>query len=257
MKIQHTISRDTREHSRMLRWAIVGAAGGLWLGGCVSSNRVSSSEVKATEVRVGSLARPKAEDAISYQIRNANPYVDTASLQYKEVVSSVITALSVKGMYEAPPGTPADWIVDLDYGIRLLDRRYRTDSTPTYGSVPGEATPVSRTVGIDAEGHPINQNVYEQQPSTFGVNGSREVRISSDIFEKHLRLSARGNKITEGDIPAPEVWTVVVVSEGEDRELRKALPILAAVAIEYIDKDSQGLKAIRRKDTDKSVVFVK
>src|SRR5207248_7187511 len=77
------------------------------LSGCTSSY----------EVKVDSLAKPKAEEAISYQIHNKNPLLADDSLRYKEAANYVKTALSGKGLYEAPENTKPDLVVDLDYGI--------------------------------------------------------------------------------------------------------------------------------------------
>ena len=246
-KIRHASARRARGHSAMLLCAILFLAGGLLLAGCANS----------TEVKIDSLAKPKAEYAISYQFHNANPVINTDLFQYKEAVGIVSPALSVKGTDEAPPGTHADLVVDLAYGISPPQRRYKTESKQIFGNVPGESTPVLRTVGVDPAGSPINQTIYEQGPSTIGEVGSRDGLVALDIYEKHLRLAARENKVDEGGKPAPQVWTVDVISEGESRDLRKALPILAAAAIDNVGKDSHGQKVIRRKDTDKSVVFVK
>ena len=51
-----------------------------------------------TEVKVDSLAKPKAEDAIAYKIHNANPAIDEDTLRHKEAVGFVRTALSGKGI---------------------------------------------------------------------------------------------------------------------------------------------------------------
>jgi hypothetical protein len=231
----------------MLRCASVGLAGGLLLGGCASW----------TEVKVDSLAKPRAADAISYQIHNANPANAADTLRYKEAAGYVRTALSGKGLYEAPPGTPSDLVVELDYGISAPRHGYKTVQQPIWGTVPGESTPVSKSVGIDAQGTPVTQTVMVQGPSTLQVTGYRDVVVVSITYEKHLRLSAHENKTVEGGGPAPEVWTVEVISEGENHDLRKALPILAAVTIDYVGKDSHGQKVIRVKDTDPAVAFVK
>ena len=71
------------------------ALAGLVLAGCASS----------TQVKVDSLAKPNAEPAVSYEIKNRNPLVADDSLRYKEAAGFVKTALSGKGMYEAPPNT--------------------------------------------------------------------------------------------------------------------------------------------------------
>ena len=55
-------------------------------------------------------------------------------------------------------------------------------------------------------------------------------------------------------------WVVVefvIARSPRSGRRSKALPILAAVAIDSVGKDSHGQKIIRRKDTDKPVVYVK
>ena len=48
-------------------------------------------------------------------------------------------------------------------------------------------------------------------------------------------------------------------TEGKNRDLRKALPVLAAAMIEFVGKDTQGQKTIKLKDDDPdgAVAFVK
>ena len=88
----------------------------LLLSGCVST----------TEVKVDSLAKPNAETAVSYEIHNKNPLLADDSLRYKEAADYVKTALSGKGMYEAPGNTKADLVGDLDYGVGPPQSRLET-----------------------------------------------------------------------------------------------------------------------------------
>ena len=110
---------------------------------------------------------------------------------------------------------------------------------------------------MNPDGTPINQTVYVPVPSIQTVVGYRDVIVPVIVYEKRLRLTARENKTAEDGKPAPELWSVDIISEGENRELRKVLPILVAASIPYIGKDSHGQKTIRIKDTDKAIDFVK
>src|SRR6476620_8904045 len=101
----HSGSRGRCRAVRRVAFSLTVAA--LLLGGCATVH----------EVKVDSLAKPKAEDAISYEIKNRNPLVADDSLRYKEAANMVKTALSGKGMYEAPANTKPDIVVDLDYGV--------------------------------------------------------------------------------------------------------------------------------------------
>lgn len=238
-------------HSRKRRFAACAlaalATGALLLTGCGTTH----------VVKVDSLAKPKAENAISYEIRNKNPMVTEDSLRYKEAASLVKTALSGKGMYEAPPNTKADVVVDLDYGIGPPQMRKETVSEPVYITVPGQIRTERVQVGTDSQGRPIYQTVTIQDPPSTEFAGFREYIVTVTVYEKYLKLSARENKEAPEGRPQQEVWTVDVTSEGESRDIRKNLPVLVAASIDYIGKDSQGQKTIKIKDSSSDIAFVK
>ena len=222
-------------------------AAGCLLAGCATTH----------EIKVDSLAKPNAESAISYEIKNKNPLVADDSLRYKEAAGFVKTALSGKGMYEAPPNTKADVVVDLDYGVGPPQMRKETVSEPVYITVPGQIRTERVQVGTDSQGRPIYQTITVQDPPTTEFAGFREYLVTVVVYEKYLKLSARSNAEAVEGRPPPEVWTVDVTSEGESRDIRKNLPILVAASIDYIGKDSQGQKTIRIKDTNSDIAFVK
>jgi hypothetical protein len=222
-------------------------AGVLLLGGCASTH----------VVKVDSLAKPKAENAISYEIKNRNPLVADDSLRYKEASNMVKTALSGKGMYEAPPNVKPDVVVDLDYGVGPPQMKRETVSEPVYITVPGQIRTERVQVGTDSQGRPIYQTITVQDPPTTEFAGFREYIVTVVVYEKYLKLAARENKESVEGRPAQEVWTVDVTSEGESRDIRKNLPVLVAASIEFIGKDSQGQKTIRMKDNSSDIAFVK
>lgn len=217
------------------------------LGGCASSY----------EVKVDSLAKPAAEQVVSYEIKNTNPLLEEDSLRYKEATEYVKTALSGKGLYEAPDKVKPDIIVDLDYGIKPPESHKEMVSEPVYITVPGQIRTERVQVGTDSQGRPIFQTVTVQDPPTTEFAGFREYLVTVTTYEKYLRLTARENAPAQEGRPPQEIWTVDITSEGESRDLRKHLPVLAAASIEYVGKDSQGQKTIKLKDTDKDVGFVK
>lgn len=209
------------------------------------------------ELKVDSLAKPQTEDAVSYQIKNRNPLVADDSLRYKEAASMVKTALSGKGLYEAPPNTKADLVVDLDYGVGPPQQKRETVSEPVYITLPGQIRQERVQVGTDSQGRPIYQIVTVQDPPTTEFAGFREYVVTVTVYEKYLKLSARENKEAAEGRPPSEVWTVDVTSEGESRDIRKNLPVLVAASIDYIGKDTHGQKTIRIKDTNSDIAFVK
>jgi hypothetical protein len=223
------------------------AASVLLLAGCATT----------TEVKIDSLAKPNAEASVSYEIKNRNPLVADDSLRYKEAAGHVRTALSGKGMYEAPPGVTPDMVVHLDYGVGPPVSKRETISEPVYITIPGRIRTERVQVGTDAQGRPIYTTITVQDPPTTEFAGFREYQITVTVYEKYLKLSARENAPQVEGRPPNEIWTVDVTSEGESRDIRKKLPVLVAASIDYIGKDSEGQKTIRIKDNDADVAFVK
>jgi len=126
-----------------------------------------------------------------------------------------------------------------------------------YVTLPGETHTERVQVGTDRSGHAIFQTVTRQDPPHEEMVGYHDVVLTTVVYEKHLRLTARDNAPAVEGRPPAEVWTVDITSEGESRDLRKTLPVLAAASIEYVGVDSHGEKVIHIKDTDKDVAFVK
>ncbi len=240
---------DLRYLPRAGRWISLGgaAAAVLLAAGCANS----------TTVKIDSLAKPKAEESISYKILNKNPAVDDDSLRYKEAAGYVRTALSGKGLYEAPDNQNADLVVSIDYGVGPPQSRREVVSEPVYVTLPGQMRVERVQVGTDRNGNPVYQTITVQDAPRTEFAGYREYFVTVTVYEKFLRLNATENKPAAEGRPPSEIWTVDITSEGESRDIRKALPILAAASIDYVGKDSLGQKTIRIKDTDKDVAFIK
>ncbi|MEY2881746.1 MAG: hypothetical protein RLZZ15_4126 [Verrucomicrobiota bacterium] len=208
-------------------------------------------------VKVNAVATPKAEELISYEIHNRNPAVADDSLRFREAAERVRTALSGKGLFEAPPGVKPDLTLEVDYGVGPPQAKTETISEPVYRTIPGRVVTERVQVGTDRNGNPVYQTVTVQEPPTTEFAGYREYQVQFVIYEKYLKLSARKNAPDADGRAAAEGWSLDVITEGESRDIRKALPILAAASIDYIGKDSQGEKVIRLKDNARDIGFVK
>ncbi|MFZ9748140.1 MAG: hypothetical protein ACO3G4_16100 [Opitutaceae bacterium] len=209
------------------------------------------------ELKVDSVAKPKAENAISYEIRNKNPLVAADSLRYKEAANLVKTGLSGRGLYEAPGNVKADMVIDLDYGVGPPQVRRETVSEPVYITLPGQIRTERVQVGTDSQGRPVYQTITVQDPPTTEFAGFREYMVTVVVYEKYLRLTARENKEPVEGQPLVDIWTLDITSEGESKDIRKHLPILVAASIDFVGKDTQGQKTIRIKDTASDIAFVK
>ncbi len=208
-------------------------------------------------VEVDALSRPKAEEKISYRIRSTNTQNPEDTLRYQEAARFVKTALSGRGLYEAPKEELADVIIDLDYGIGPPEVRQEVRREPVYQTIRGRAYVTTIVVGKDKNGNPITQRVVHREPDRQEFVGFREYLVTNVYYEKYLRMSARENRRDgEGGIP-PEVWTVAVSTSGQSDDLRKHLPVLAAATIDHIAEDTRGRVDIKLKEDSPDIEFVK
>jgi hypothetical protein len=236
---------------------IVGVATAL-LSGCNST--------KTYTVQVDAIAAPveigqPAEPAQSYHIRSQNPKLDESSLRYKEVADYVRTALSGKGMYEAPSPDKADVVIDIDYGMDAPRIKFETISHPIYHQKPGEVyqTVIRVPIRNPETGQVIvvERTATVRGPDRTEFMGMQETIQPVIVYEKYLKLSARANQeAVEGRAP-PEVWSVNVSAEDNSQELRKYMPILASATADYIGTNTKESKPVKISENDEVVSFVK
>ncbi len=219
----------------------------LLLGGCTSTY----------EVKVDSISQPQAREVASYRIKTRDTSEDASSLRHQEATNFIRTALSGKGLYEAPDDEVADMIVEVDYGVEPPRVVLERTSMPIYAQVGGGVRYETVMVGTDSRGNPIYRTVAVYEPTRTELIGYQEMVTPVAKYEKYLRISARENgEMVEGR-PPPEIWSVNVSSEDESDDLRKYLPILASASIDYIGKDTGSKQTIKVRETDSAVGFVK
>jgi hypothetical protein len=198
----------------------------IWLAGVIllGSGCATGYPMKVDAISRPKAAAPNAEKLISYRIDRKNSATPENSLRDKEAEKFVRTALSGRGLYEAAPGEKADMVLAIDYGMSPPRIQLKTVTEATYRNNPMEL------------------------PSVPQYSGDREYHVMVVTYEKYLRLTARENQPGTEGRPAPEIWSIDVISEGESKDLRKYLPALAAASIDYVGKDTHGQKEIRLQD---------
>lgn len=233
--------------------AALGSAA-LLLAGC--------GRTKTYTVQVDAISAPvevgqPAPSAQSYHIRTTNPKLDESSLRYKEVADYVRTALSGKGMYEAPSPDRADVVIDIDYGMDAPRIKFETVSNPVMAIVPGavrqEMVPVRNQAGAIV-GY---RAIMVREPARQEFVGMQETVQPVVVYEKYLKVSARTNQEADEGRPPPEVWSVNVSAEDNSQELRKYMPILASATADYIGTNTKESKPIKINEEDEVVDFIK
>ena len=184
------------------------------LGGCTTSTYIVQVDAIAQSAEPVLAAQPPQ----SYEIRTTNPKMDEGSLRYKEVAGFVKTALSGKGMYEAPRPDKADVVIDIDYGMDSPRIKFDTQSIPVYaqtgGGVRYEQVPI-----YDLRHNIIGfRSVAIAEPIRTELLTFEEVVRPVIVYEKFLKISARSNQeAVEGRAP-PEVWSINVSAEDESKD---------------------------------------
>ena len=208
------------------------------------------------EMKVDSISQPAAKEVTSYQIKTKTPPTEADSLRVQEATGFIKTALSGKGLYEAPDPETADVIVNVDYGLEPPKVRLERSTVPVYAQTGGGVI-YKQIPMIDAAGRSSPRTVAVYEPPRTEMIGYQEVVMPVEIYEKYLRITARENKpVMEGKAPT-ELWSVHVKSEDESKDLRKYLPLLASASADYIGKDTHTEKTVKVGENDPAVTFVK
>jgi len=226
-----------------------------FLAGCSTSTYTVQVDAISQPIEQTGGAQPQ-----SYYITSKNPRLDETSLRYKEVSEYVKTALSGKGMYEAPRPEKADVVIDIDYGMDAPRVKFETISSPIIMNTGNRYETRMEQRSIRKPDGTIEVIWVEVQvlvPGREEFLGMREEVMPIVVYEKFLKVSARENKEgVEGKAPA-EVWSVNVSAEDRSQELRKYIPILASATADYIGTNTKESKPVRIDEKDDVVKFVK
>jgi hypothetical protein len=230
-----------------------GAVG--FLAGCSTSGY----EVKVDAISKGNAQTSSGvagSELQSYKLKSKNPALGDENLRYKEAAEFVKTALSSKGLYEAPTPDKADMVVELDYGMDAPRSKMEMVSVPVYAQTGGGVR-YEQVPTVDSKGNQGMRTVAVYQPPTTELVGFDDVPRMVTIYEKYLRVTARENTTGREGRPPSEVWSVNVSAEDESKDLRKYLPILASATADYIGKDSNNQKVVKIKDPSQLTDFIR
>lgn len=234
--------------------AIVATASALTLGGCKTTTY--HVKVDAISKSADSVGTEAGGDHQSYKLKSKNAAQGDDNLRYKEAAELVRTALSSKGLYEAPTPDRADMIVEVDYGMDAPRTKIENVSVPVYaqtgGGVRYEQVPIR-----DSRGNVSYRNVAVYQPPKTELVGFDDVPRQVTIYEKYLRVTAIDNKVSSEGRPPAQVWSVSASAEDESKDLRKFLPILASATADYIGKDSSRGKEVKIRDPSALTDFIR
>lgn len=204
----------------------------LLVGGCASM----------ANVKIDAASNPAAADGFSYAIASREPG-RTNEARYAEVLGYVHTALSSRGMFEAPNPEKADVIITVDYGEHPPQTKVTTVSQPVMvnpatGGYPGSAYPGSSYPSGNVD--PLTG----QPRSSIAMVPVQRITYTT---EKFIRISASENPKLKrrGDPPPQMVWTVEATLDDETTDFEVALPAMIDAAIEYIGQNTGGQVTVK------------
>ena len=201
-------------------------------------------------------AAATAAEAQSYKIRSKSAVLPDDSLRVKEATDFVKTALSGRGLYEAPTSDTADMIVELDYGVASPRTKIERVSVPVYAQVGGgvryEQVPTTSARGVTS-----TRTVAVYEPPRTELVGFDDVPREVTVYEKYLRITARDNKPAAEGKPPTQLWSVHSSTEDESKDIRKYLPIIASASVEYIGKDGGAARDVKVRVPSPGVDFIK
>lgn len=204
--------------------------------GCSSQYRFAVDAVRQS---------PASLPRQSYRLVDARPASEPGDPAFQQLAADVHTALSSKGLYEAPAGLTPDIVVEVDYGMSApIHRQCSRTETVMAVMTPGWSSGLNRGFVPGTPGGP-------QQ-----YLGTREVPYVETTYLKFLRLTARELAPDTGGALGRQVWSLHVTNDDESKDLPHYAHLMVAAAMDYIDQDHAEVRRVVLTRKDRRVTFV-
>lgn len=189
------------------------------LAGCATTNSIPPAQMVVEAIRNDASA---ARNHFSYVIEDGQPVGSDESTYYDLAVKYVRTALSSKGLFEAPEGTKPDMIVEIDFGMEA----------------------------------PL---VLVGDSYNMGWTGDDATALAVDriIYDKYLRITARETPEQAKDRPPRELWSIYVTNTDEQSNLPRYILLMVSAAMDEIGEHTSARRAVVLTLKDGRVAFVK
>ncbi len=217
---------------------------------------VAGCATNTYNVKINAIANEAKPSGESYRIVTKNGGDPRTDLRTREAVEYVKAALSGRGLYEAPNPANADMVVEVDYDVEPPRVEFETRSVPVFARMEGGVRSVIVPTR-DAAGNVRYRRISVMDPPSQELIGFEDKTIPVTIYEKYLRVSARENVQSGDDTPPEQLWSVYVSNEAEDDDIRKALPVLASVVVDYIGVTTEEDHEVRVNSETEEVAFIK
>ncbi len=240
-----SVLRAATQSRRILGW-VVSASLLLLASGCATTY----------PVKVAAVSSGRPSPGLSYRIQLKGVSSEgLVRLRETEAATYVRTALSGRGLYEAPSADRADVVIEVEFGVEAVRGRDGPDRVPIYAELAGGVRQETVTV-TDPQGRTSTETVAVKTPPRREVIGYHQLVDADPIYEKFLRIRAREAKARDKDGTPKDLWSVQVSSEDRSDDLRRYLPVLASVTMRSLAGEVAS-GDVRVSDDDPDVAFVR
>jgi len=157
----------------------------------------------------------------SYKIVSGQPPGADEATYYDVALRHVRTALSSKGMFEAPEGIRPDMLIEIDFGMEA----------------PMIAVGDSYNIGWTGD-------------------NTTALRVDEIIYNKYFRITARETPEQAGNRPPRELWSIYVTNTDEQTNLPRYILLMVSAAMDMIAERSANRRTVVLTIKDDRVVFV-
>ncbi len=195
-------------------------------------------------------------DGDAFRIVNGNPARSDADVLVQTAITHVKTALSAKGMFEAPEKVPANMVVDVDFGTKAPRKMTVRRRVPAETRAPEPAHYATETA-YDKDGGSRTTMRYVPADSLATSDDWREVTETKIVYPKFLSITAREARARDGCRAPRELWNVTVTNEDTEESLETSLPLMVAAAMDAIDHNDPTPRKVKLREGDNRVTFVR
>jgi len=221
----------------------------LFLSGCAQPYHLRIDALSRSPAPEG------AAETVPYLLTSADPAMDPADLQFAHASGLIERALAANGYHRVTTPSLAAMEVELSLALSDPQQVSRNTSKPIYVYQHGysriDRVPVRNDKGQIVDVMRVRTWVPGRNEFAGFVDQSRQITV----YEKKLTLSAR--PIRSNGERGPEDWRLEVLLQDPSTDLRGALPYLAAGAMAYVDRETDGQVVVPLTDDDESVVYIR
>jgi hypothetical protein len=209
------------------------------VSGCASSYQFKVDAVSNQAVEMGTG---------SYRITCANPEMDEQDIRFQEAAGFVKTALSSKGMYEAPAGIEPDMAIELDFGME------GPIEVVEYREMGGLPVPLP----VDPANGRISDRNGAANVNYVAKLNAVSVPVVVSYYDKYIRITAREDESrVEGDRAPRTAWSLLVGNRDKNADLREYLPLLVSAGMDAMGSETERNEKVVLSQKDNRVLFVK